>query len=303
MTLTAADLFAGMGGFTEGARQAGIRVVYAANHWQAAVDTHALNHPDVQHVCQDLHQANWDDVPRHDVLLASPSCQGHSRARGTDKPRHDAARSTAWAVVSCAEVHRPKLVLVENVSEMATNWVLFPAWRSAMTALGYTLSPHILDAADYGVPQNRKRLIIICTRTRYPLMLRERSGPHVPAASFIDWDAEGWRKASGLVPASMKRIAHGRRQFGERFLISYYGNTDTARSIERPIGTITTKDRWAVIDGNRMRMLNVQECRAAMGFPPSYQLPASTVLGKHMLGNAVAPPMIAAVLREIREAA
>ena len=104
--MDAIDLFAGAGGFTTGATAAGVRVVYAANHWRAAVDAHAANHPDVTHACQDLHQADWHKLPRHDLLLASPSCQGHSRARGKDKPRHDAARSTAWAVVSCAEVHR-----------------------------------------------------------------------------------------------------------------------------------------------------------------------------------------------------
>jgi site-specific DNA-cytosine methylase len=115
--LTAIDLFAGAGGFTLGATMAGARVLWAANHWEAAVQVHATNHPEALHLCQDLHQANWETVPRHDLLLASPSCQGHSRARGTDQPRHDAARSTAWAVVSCAEFHRPSAFVVENVPE------------------------------------------------------------------------------------------------------------------------------------------------------------------------------------------
>ena len=68
------DLFAGAGGFSEGARDAGCRVVWAANHWQAAVETHAANHPHTDHACQDLHQADWTAVPRHDLLLASPAC-------------------------------------------------------------------------------------------------------------------------------------------------------------------------------------------------------------------------------------
>lgn len=297
--MKAVDLFAGLGGFTEGAAAAGIRVVWAANHWPAAVETHAANHPHVTHSCQDLHQANWLDVPRHDILLASPSCQGHSRARGKERPHHDAARSTAWAVVSCAEAHRPEIVVCENVREWA-DWELWPAWCQAMTALGYAVSPHILDSADFGVPQNRLRLIVICTRSKHPFELRERRATHVPIAPFIDWSAPRWRKIDRtLAPGTRERITHGRKHFGDRFVISYYGNTKTARSINRPIGTITTKDRWAVIDGDRMRMFTADECRAAMGFRRDYRLPSSSTLAKHMLGNAVCPPKITEVLKEI----
>lgn len=70
--LVAVDLFAGMGGFTEGARQAGVRVAWASNHWSAAVDCHAANHPETEHVCQDLQQADFTVLPRHDVALAPP---------------------------------------------------------------------------------------------------------------------------------------------------------------------------------------------------------------------------------------
>lgn len=294
------DLFAGLGGFTCGATAAGLTVVWAANHWQTAVDWHQANHPTVKHSCQDLHQANWCDVPRHDVLLASPACQGHSRARGRDRPHHDATRSTAWAVVSCAEAHRPRLVLVENVPEFASAWALYPAWCQAMQALGYTLSPHVLDSADYGVPQNRRRLLIIGTRSRKPLVLRPRAGEQLAISPHIDLSAGRWRRIDAkLAAATHERIAHGRKHHGARFLISYYGNTRTARSLSRPIGTITTKDRWAIIDGDKMRMLSVQECRAAMGFPAGYRLPENGTTAKHLLGNAVTPPMITEVLREV----
>lgn len=297
--MIAVDLFAGLGGFTTGAAAAGVTVAWAANHWPVAVDTHRLNHPDVAHACQDLHQTNWHEVPRHDILLASPACQGHSRARGRDRPHHDATRSTAWAVVSCAEVHRPSLVVVENVPEF-TGWTLYPAWSQAMQALGYTLAPHVLDSADYGVPQNRRRLILLATRSRKPLLLAPRRGPQPTIARHVDFTAPKWRTIDGrLAAATHERIAHGRRYHGDRFLICYYGNSRKSRSLDRPIGTITTKDRWAVIDGGRMRMLSASECRAAMGFPDGYQLPASETLAKHLLGNAVTPPLVTGVLREV----
>jgi DNA (cytosine-5)-methyltransferase 1 len=300
----AIDLFAGLGGFTLAAATAGIRVVWAANHWQAAVDVHAANHPDAEHSCQDLHQADWERVPAHDLLLASPCCQGHAKARGRNRPHHDKSRSTAWAVVSCAEFHRPAAVVVENVPEFR-QWTLYPAWRSAMEALGYTLSEHVFDAADAGVPQNRLRYFGVFTRSRAPLLIPPPTAEQVPADRIIDWSMGNWSPVEKptRAAASLERYRHGRAAFGPRFLFSYYGNTRTGRSIDRPVGTITTKDRWAVVDGDRMRMFSVDECRRAMGFPDGYRLPDKRHLAVHMLGNAVPPPLAAHVLNEVRRAA
>src|SRR5690625_6923926 len=185
---TGIDLFAGMGGFSEGATAAGINVLWAANHWPEAVQIHSRNHPGAEHLIQDLHQADWTQVPAHDVLMASPACQGHSRARGKDRPHHDAARNTAWAVVNAAEVLRPPVIICENVPEW-TSWVLMPAWRMALEALGYSLADHIVDAADHGVPQHRVRVFIVATLSRKPLHLKLPQRPHQPAASIIQWDA------------------------------------------------------------------------------------------------------------------
>lgn len=164
---TAIDLFAGLGGWSTGARNAGIDVIWAANHWPVAVEWHSANHPESIHVCQDLHQADWSKVPAHDIMLASPCCQGHSKARGkkSGNAQHDASRSTAWAVVSAAEFHRPEVVLVENVEEF-TDWALYPAWSQAMAALGYMIAPHVVDCADLGVPQHRVRLLLVSASSK-----------------------------------------------------------------------------------------------------------------------------------------
>lgn len=294
--LRAVDLFAGAGGFTTGLTLAGWRVLWAANHWRLAVDTHAANHPDTEHSCQDLHQVDPRTIPAHDLLAASPCCQGHSHARGKDRPEHDKSRSTAWAVVTVAEYHRPRFVLIENVPEFL-DWILYPAWRAAMEALGYSLRPHVVDCADLGVPQNRVRLFLLCTLHGAAPVLELPQVEHVPASSFLRFDTGRWSPVlrPGRAVATIARWRAGRRDIGERFVMPYYGSGSglTGRSIDRPIGAITTRDRWALVDGDRMRMATVDEYRAAMSFPDGYRIPSRPKkLGVHLLGNAV--PSLAA---------
>ena len=305
--MNAVDLFSGAGGFSEGARLAGVHVVAAADHWPAAVACHTANHPETVHYCQDLHQIDWSQIPAHDLLLASPACQGHSRARGKDRAHHDGSRATAWAVVSCLEAHRPELGLIENVPEFL-EWSLYPAWLLAVRLLGYSVSSHVINAADHGVPQARARVFLVLARSLAPLRLRLPQEAHVPVSSLIDWTGGTWspvvrpRRAA----ATLRQWRAGRRERGERFLIPYYGShrrDARTRSIDRPLGTVTTRARYAVVDGDRMRMLTVAENRAAMGFPDSYQLPTDRKLAIHLLGNAVCPPVARDLILAMRRAA
>lgn len=293
--MKAIDLFAGVGGFTEGAEAAGVEVVWTANHWPAAVAVHKLNHPTVQHACQDLQQADWRQVPAHDLLLASPACQGHSKARGKEKLHHDAMRNTAWAVINALECHRPPFGLVENVVEF-TDWALYPAWVLAANALGYSVTPHVIDAADHGVPQNRPRVVIVLARSKQHLHLKMASKPHVGANTIIRFGEGKWSRVErpGRAPATLDRWRAGRGRHGHRFVMPYYssGSGLTGRALDRPLGTITTVDRWAVVDGDHMRMLSIPEARAAMSFRDDYQLPATKRQAMHMLGNAF-PPKVA----------
>lgn len=303
---TAVDLFAGAGGFSEGAKDAGLDVVWAANHWRLAVDYHARNHPSTAHACQDLHQTDWGDVPAHDILLASPACQGHSRARGKERPHHDAQRSTAWAVVSCLEYHRSPFAMVENVPEFLA-WSLYPAWKDALRLLGYVVSPHIVDAADHGVPQHRVRMFLVLSRSKRPLRLHLPRREHRPVAQIIEWSAHRWNpiQTPRRSLRTLKRIEAGRAALGDTFVAPYYssGSGLTGRSIERPIGTISTLDRWAIISGDKMRMFQPSEVRAAMGFRASYVLPPTRREAIHLMGNAVCPVVATDLLGALRKAA
>lgn len=301
--LKAIDLFAGAGGFTEGATAAGIDVIWAANHNPVAVEYHALNHPDTKVVCQDLHRANFFEVPAHDIMLASPCCQGHSKANGKvrNSPTHDDSRSTAWCVVTAAEAHRQEAIMVENVVDFM-DWLLYPAWLAAMQALGYSHHVHRVDAADHGVPQHRERALILFTKSKTPLVLEPEKQAHIPASSFIEWDAYPFRPIADKVQATRERAAAGRARFGDEFLMPFYGSGSgkTGRCLSRPIGTVTTIDRWALVRGSELRVLQPSENRAAMGFPVGFHLPRVKRAATHVLGNAVPPPLAKAYLSELQ---
>jgi len=312
-----ADLFAGWGGASLGAEQAGAEVVLAANHWPLAVDAHAMNHPNVRHLCQDLNQANFHAFPDHDVLWASPSCQGNSRAaqpvrklKGDIQSKHDQLRNTAWAVVNCVEAKRPQAVLIENTIDFR-KWVLYDLWISALERLGYAVEQHLAMATGFGVPQLRERLIIVATRSNAPLGLVMPTGPEIPFGPCIDWNNEhvdprerGWKPIASKPIKVRQRVAKARAMgHGERFLTQYTSD-HSGIGLDQSIRTITTKSQWALVDRDQIRMLRVREIARAMGFPETYSWPKARKEDQIKgLGNAVAPPMARWLVERVMEAA
>lgn len=306
------DYFAGAGGFTEASRSAGATVVCAINHWPRAVETHRANHPEVDVRCEDLTRFDPRALPSFDVLVASPACQGHSRARGVAHhsardQRWDPSRATAWAVVDTVEVCRPRGVVVENVVDFL-RWELFELWRAALVKLGYGVTVGVRDASAWGVPQERPRVFVTAVRGKTAPSVPAPGRAPVPVSTVLDFDAGEWSAVErpGRSAATLARVARGRRELGvERFVMPYNGSGSglTGRSLARPLGTVTAADRWAVVDGGRMRMLRVEELRACMGFPERYQLPTSRADATKMLGNAVVPAVAASAVRAVMEAA
>jgi DNA (cytosine-5)-methyltransferase 1 len=302
MSLRVADLFAGWGGFSLGAEQAGAEVLYAANHNPLCVRAHELNLPRARHECQDLNQANFRDLPEIDLLLAAPACQGHSKA---SQPRrrgyHDALRSTAWAVISAADAANPEWICVENVSEFL-RWRLFPAWRGALTLLGYRLEFHTLTASHHGVPQRRKRLFVVGRRGTAP-GLSFTQGTEPAAGPCIDWTEGKWRSVRKATPGVRRRIRRAQSNHGAR-CFSQHVTGHAGVGLGEPLRTVTAQDHWVAVDGNRYRPLMIRETARVMGFPDNYLWPESTrreaIRG---LGNAVCPPVAKDIVTAIMEAA
>lgn len=296
------DLFAGWGGFSLGAEQAGCRLVFAANHWPLAVARHAAAFPEARHECQDLRQADWTSLPEYDLLLASPACQGHSTASQPRRRKyHDALRATAWAVIDCAEMTRPRAVLVENVLSFR-RWALYRLWREALGVLGYHVTELVAHASHFGVPQRRSRLFVAATRA--PLVFELPSETEVGFGQCLEVDDDGWRPISMAQPGARERMLLARLRWGSRrAFLSQHVTGHSGVPLEEPIRTITTKDHWVLVEGDRYRKLTLRELARGMGFPDSYELPRvarSTVI--RGLGNAVSPPVARELVTQIARA-
>jgi DNA (cytosine-5)-methyltransferase 1 len=233
------------------------------------------------------------------------NCQGHSSASQPQRRAyHDAMRSTAWAVVDCADTTEPAALLVENVLDFK-KWRLYPQWRAALEGIGYTLSEHRVLAADHGVPQLRERLFIAGTRSGRRFQAPAASpGPRPGFGGEIDWEAGGWRSVRLASPAARARIAVAQRRLGPRCLSQHTSNHQGV-PLDEPIRTITTKDQWILVDGNRYRPLTLREYARGMGFEDSYHWPDTlsredVVRG---IGNAVCPPVARKLVSALAEAA
>jgi DNA (cytosine-5)-methyltransferase 1 len=192
MSLTFTDIFCGAGGSSTGLVAAGYELKLAANHWARAIETHAANHIDADHLCADINNYDMRRLPRTDILWASPICTEMSPAGGRRRTRGqmtleleefgsvpaaawERTRATAYDVIRATEVHRYKAILCENVVEFAVDWELFDWWRKGMEMLGYNSqvvsasSAHIGGDGNNPAPQWRDRIYIVFTRKGIPL--------------------------------------------------------------------------------------------------------------------------------------
>lgn len=305
-TSNAVDLFAGAGGWTTGAKLAGLKVVWAANHWPAAVAAHRANHPDVHHECQDLTQVDWRVLPdlRDGVLIASPACQGFSpngrpgRALGSRAAvKHQADRNSTWAVLAAADTARPATIIVENVPDMAA-WDLFPSWLGTLRAMGYQVEVQVVNAHDHGVPQERRRLIVQAMRGRRPRRI-EPSAPRRGLGEVLEARGE-WQRVADKSASMVTRMREAASQVRGPCL---WANVDSARGrgLHEPAPTLTTRSagQWYLIDGPRCRRLTVRELARVQGFPDSYILPEKRTLAGFLIGNAVPVPMARAIVEQV----
>jgi len=166
--LNAIDLFSGCGGLSEGLKQAGFRTIAACEIDPVAVVTYKLNHPDVVVFENDIKLVDTSEVkkllggkPLH-LLAGCPPCQGFSSLRRLNKKKsvRDGRNSLVDEYYRFINELKPLTIMMENVPGLQ-NYFKFQDMLRKLKRLGYLLDTAVVNVADYGVPQRRKRLILV----------------------------------------------------------------------------------------------------------------------------------------------
>ena len=175
--LSAIDLFSGCGGLSQGLADAGFRVTAAVEVDRKAQETYQLNHPTVRLYAKDIRCLDPLEILRDaglrpgdlDLLAGCPPCQGFSRLRTRNKQTSvkDERNDLVADFLRFVKAMAPKTVMLENVPALERD-SRFLHMRQALSELGYSTLVHVLDAADYAVPQRRKRLIMLASRVHTP---------------------------------------------------------------------------------------------------------------------------------------
>jgi DNA (cytosine-5)-methyltransferase 1 len=172
---TAVDLFAGCGGLTSGLRAAGFKVVAAIEQDADAAQTYRANNPQVNLYEKDIRQVTAAEVRRTlalskgetlDLLAGCPPCQGFTRLTESSG-RRDRRNALVREFLRFVRVLRPKVCMLENVPGLLRTQKgkrYFRELKSGLRKCGYHISYDVVELADYGVPQFRKRLVLIAAR-------------------------------------------------------------------------------------------------------------------------------------------
>ena len=170
----AIDLFSGCGGLTTGLKLAGFRVLAAVECETGALEAYEANHPEVTHLYrQDIREVSGAQVLKAlglrrgklDLLAGCPPCQGFSRMRtlnrgeAADDPRNDLVCEYLRLVAELL----PRALLFENVPGLVSD-LRYRQLLQSIRDLGYNAVDEVHDAADFGVPQRRRRLILLAAR-------------------------------------------------------------------------------------------------------------------------------------------
>jgi DNA (cytosine-5)-methyltransferase 1 len=163
------DLFSGAGGMTLGAKLAGVNVVFAVEADPHAAQTYRTNHPEVNLFADDIRKLKKIPVSvkgEQTILFGGPPCQGFSTSNQRTRNRANKANWMFYEFSRLAKTWQPDWIVFENVKGIAETerGEFLQLILSQFEDLGYTLSKGILNAAKYGVPQNRERLFVIGSR-------------------------------------------------------------------------------------------------------------------------------------------
>lgn len=322
---TAIDCFAGCGGMSLGFKQAGFKVVGAIENDADTVRVYKLNHPTVHMWPEDIREVTAEsimmqlgiEVGELDLLGGCPPCQGFSTLRTYNGGRRvrDSQNDLIFEFQRLVIGLMPKRVMMENVPRLLDNQRL-KKFRAALKEAGYEVKVDVLNVGEYGVPQRRRRLVLLASRvssvafakpTQKSRTVRDAIGTMPTAGTSGDALHDLPEKRSRRVAARIRRIpADGgsRASLPRHLKLECHKNSDGFKDVygrmawDEPAPTITTgcfnPSKGRFLHPEEDRGITMREAALLQSFPKSYKFPAT--MGKvkiaTMIGNALPPRFI-----------
>lgn len=325
------DLFAGAGGADEGARLAGYTGPIVGLEWDHDACRTAVS---AGHLRIRADVARYPTAPfigKVDGLWGSPPCQSFSHA-GKRGGVSDVRGELVWQPLRWARDLRPRWVALEQVPDVLPIWQITAA---ELRELGYSVWCGVVDGADYGTPQNRKRAILAARLDGVSLppepthaelagddLFGSQLEPWVSMADALGWPAEvHYRRTRGAgfierhgprpdTPASRPApTITGKSRSDVWFLGAGAASARTAgalaRRLDQPAHTITGKGTaaWVDANGDHLARVTVEEAAVLQSFRPDYPWHGSKTSRHQQVGNAIPPLLAAAILRPLVEVA
>lgn len=322
--LLAIDLFCGCGGLTLGLKEAGFRVVGAVELDWLAAKTYRANHPEVHLWVRDIRDLTPQEVMETlqlavgqvDLLAGCPPCQGfsHLRTLNRSRPVEDERNNLLFDFLRYVRGLRPRFVMMENVPGLIHD-ERFGVFVNELRSLGYSVDYGIVDAADYGVPQRRRRLILLAGHGKEvyltpPLGNRVTVGDVLknlpPAGASGDPLHDFPEKRSDSVLQRIRNIPKdggSRLALGDEEQLPCHRRCNGFKDVYGRMAwndvapTITTgcfnPSKGRFLHPEEDRAITMREAALLQGFPKSYVfcLDRGKTGVARMIGNAFPPPL------------
>ncbi len=332
------DLFCGCGGVTEGLKNSGFRIMAAVDSDPVAAATYRLNHPDVAFIQKDIKRIKAPMLRkikakcrRIDLMVVCAPCQPFS-SQNASRDRLDGRTHLILEAIRFARILKPRIIFFENVSGLLANTFhpILAKLSRALQRIGYQLGrPMKIDAADYGVPQRRKRCIIIASRHK-PIVTIPRAttpkGSRITvrrAFSGLRNLRSGERDSNDALHAArchsriaLRRLRHIPLNGGSRFSLpaslmlkchkGRRGHPDVYGRMwwDKVAPTLTTGctdiTRGRFAHPSQDRAITLREAALLQSFPRKYIFYGSRRDVARQIGNAVPVAMIASIGRFLR---
>lgn len=290
------DLFAGCGGLSQGAQQAGLTVIAAFDNWKSALDVYAanFNHPvferdlsDVAEVSKELKSL----IPNG--IVGGPPCQDFSAANFSKKSKNSRSLLTV-DFARIVDTVSPEFFVLENVPGA----LKAPSYIKARALLGtkYGLTECVLDASKFGVPQRRKRLFLVGVLNAEDGFLDLSPSPSAEEVCVKDYF-----ESLGEPPVPTHFYLHP-RTYGRRAIFPSNEPSPTIRGVNRPLPpTYKIHKKDSEVNLGTVRNLSTRERSIIQTFPPTFKWGSCGTKGalEQMIGNAVPPKLAAFVLSRL----